>query len=158
MSSRRRRAVVSDRRRSEKRTTIGRLAPALPVAAAVAFAIALYLVVERLAGVPLVCGPFGGCDVVQASRYAEVGGVPVAVVGALGSAGILVAAIGWWRVRDARFLAVTYVAALAAVAVVVYLTGLELFVIHAICSWCAVYALTTLVVAAVAGLSLRRIA
>jgi uncharacterized membrane protein len=157
MSSRRRRSVARNTRVIEKRESIGRLRPALPIAAAVAFAIALYLVVERLAGVPLVCGPFGGCDVVQASRYAEVGGVPVAVLGAIGSAGILAAAVGWWRLRDPRFLALVYVTALAAVAVVVYLTGLELFVIHAVCTWCAAYAATTLVVALVAGLSLRRI-
>jgi uncharacterized membrane protein len=157
VSSRRRRAVARDTRAVEKRASVGRLRPALPIAAVVAFAIALYLVVERLAGVPLVCGPFGGCDVVQASRYAEVGGVPVALLGAVGSAGILGAAFGWWRLRDARYLAVVYVASIAAVAIVVYLTSLELFVIHAVCTWCAAYAVTTLIVALVAGLSLRRI-
>ncbi len=160
MSRRGRRAAVrANSRRGEivdVRSGAGRMGPALLAAALIGFAITLYLVAERLAGVPLVCGPFGGCDVVQASRYSDVGGVPVAVLGAAGSAILLAAAIGWWRWRDARLLAIVYVGALASVAVVVYFTALELVVIHAVCSWCAAYAIATATLAAVAGLVLRR--
>ena len=49
--------------------------------AAVGLAIAAYLLTVRLLGEPPVCGPIRGCDVVAASEYATVLGVPVALFG-----------------------------------------------------------------------------
>ena len=42
----------------------------------------------------LVCGAIGDCHAVQASRYSEVGGVPVAVLGLLMYLGVVVLTVG----------------------------------------------------------------
>ena len=86
----------------------------------------------------LQCGT-GSCEFVQASRYAELVGLPVALYGVVGYAVLF--AVGLARLQP-RFAADRRVARLlAALATVgfaftLYLTGIELFVLHAICRWC----------------------
>lgn len=115
-----------------------------------------YLVAVRLAGEAPVCGPVEGCDTVSSSAYATVLGIPVAVLG-FGLSIVLVAcAVTWWRRRDRWALLLAYGLLLLATLVVAYLTFIELFVIHAICAWCVLYAITIVLSLAVAGLALRR--
>jgi uncharacterized membrane protein len=42
---------------------------------------AAYLTAHHYAGQAVACGPDGGCEAVLTSRYAEIGGIPVAVIG-----------------------------------------------------------------------------
>lgn len=101
--------------------------------ALVGLADSLYLLTSKL-GRPLVCGA-GECDVVNASPFSEIMGIPVAALGALGYAALLTLALWalfggenapYW-LGDVRLffsgLGVLFSA---------YLTGIELFVIHAI--------------------------
>ena len=101
--------------------------------------VALYLWLHQLGVVgDLRCGT-GGCDTVQASRYAVLLGLPVALYGvvgyavlfALGLAGVRAAV----RARPGSDVLLVVVASLG-FAFTLYLTGLELFVIHALCRWC----------------------
>ncbi len=89
----------------------------------------------------------GGCETVAESRYSELAGVNVAVIGIVGYAILLIAAIVPGDVgRFGGFLT-----ALIGVGFSLYLTYLELFVIEAICQWCvasAVLMTLSLVVAA----------
>ncbi len=62
----------------------------------------------------------------------------------------------WWRRADRRPLLLAYGLLLLATLVVAYLTYLELFVIHAVCAWCASYAIATVSALVLAGLALRR--
>jgi uncharacterized membrane protein len=95
--------------------------------------VAGYLTYVHYAGLEPFCAGGGhGCERVQSSSYAKLGGIPVAV---LGLAGYLAIA--------AALLAPGERARLAAAAIAVvgagfsgYLTYLELFVIDAICQWC----------------------
>jgi len=160
MSSRRRRlsrAAQSARDRNAdpavRRATNGALA-----AASVAAFVATYLVIERLTGGPLVCGPFAGCDAVQASSYATIGVVPVAVPGAIGSILILGLLARWRRRRDRRALAAAYVLGLGGAVVLGYLTWLELVVIHAVCSWCVGYAIASIATLGLVSWLMRRTA
>lgn len=105
-------------------------------------AISGYLTVVRLAGALPACGPLQGCEQVATSGYADVLGVPVAVIGLGYSAAILLLMLAWSRRGDRRALLGAYGAGLAGVVVVAYLTYLELFVIHAVCAWCVAYAIT----------------
>jgi uncharacterized membrane protein len=135
-----------------RRATSGALA-----AASVAALVATYLVVEHVTGGPLVCGPFAGCDTVQASSYATIGIVPVALPGAIASILILGLLAQWWRRRDRRALAAAYVLGLGGAVVLGYLTWLELVVIHAVCSWCVGYAIASLATLGLVGWLMRRI-
>lgn len=112
----------------------------IAVLALVGLFVALYLWLHALGfGGAIKCGASGGCETVQTSRWAVFFGLPVAFYGVVGYGAVLVIALvalrpaalpqrGWN----------TVLAALASVGFLftVYLTYLELFVIHAICRWC----------------------
>jgi uncharacterized membrane protein len=118
--------------------------------------IAGYLTAVRLLGTSAVCGPSHGCDIVAASRYSELMGIPVAVFGLAASLLLVVLALAWWLRAERRALLAAYLLLLASTAFVAYLTFLELFVIEAICIWCVAYAVTIVVGLVIAGLALLR--
>ncbi len=102
--------------------------------------VAGYLAYIEMQMIPAVCGPVGDWNTVQSSSYAWVMGVmPVGLLGVLGYLGI-VAAWLWGRFRDDRLATLTLLMifgmTLFGVLFSIYLTYLELFVIHAVCSWC----------------------
>ena len=69
---------------------------------------------------------------------------------------IVVCASLWWRRGDRRALLLAYGLLLLGTLFVAYLTYLELFVIHAVCAWCAAYAVATVTSLVLTGLALRR--
>jgi uncharacterized membrane protein/thiol-disulfide isomerase/thioredoxin len=105
--------------------------------------VAGYLSYVETQQVAAVCGPVGDCNAVQTSPYATLFGfLPVGVLGLLGYVGLLAA----WLARKIlpRFekLAVLAFLGMSVFAVIfsLYLTYLELFVIHAVCIWCIISA------------------
>ena len=117
--------------------------------ALVGLAIAAYLTYVHYAHVRPACTT-GGCEKVQASGYAKLGGVPVALLGLVGYVGIL----GSLAVRGEAGRAITAGLALVGFGYSAYLTYLELERIDAICQWCVGSALcmTALAVASTARL------
>ena len=108
-----------------------RLRAAILALSALGAAVAAYLTVAHLADARVACAT-GGCETVQGSRYAEVGGVPVA---AIGLAGYLVLAASAASARDlAR--AAGLAAALAGAAVAAYLLYVQAALLGAYCQWC----------------------
>ena len=108
--------------------------------AALGTAIAGYLTWVNYSGQLALCTGAGGCETVQASRYSVVAGVPVALLGLLAYLGLLL--VTGWRVYAGPatpngVMLALFGLALASVLYSAYLTYLELFVIHAICPWCA---------------------
>ena len=105
-------------------------------------AISIYLTYVHYAGIEPVCSSISNCERVQTSEYADLAGIPVAVLGIVGYATILVSL----RMRAD----VTALLAYLAVAFSAYLTWAELFKIDAICQWCVASAIITLVIAVLA--------
>lgn len=86
----------------------------------------------------LQCGT-GGCEQVQASRYAVLFGVPVALYGVCGFGVLLgVSLVALQPAFANRRDVIALLLGLSSVGVLFagYLTSLELFVIHAMCRWC----------------------
>lgn len=116
------------------------LFPALVV---VGLGIAGYLAYVEINQVEAICGPVGHCNAVQTSAYARILDIPVAVLGLLNYLVLL----GLWLGR--RFIPGNWAApvllalTLAGVCFSIYLTALELFVIHAVCMWCLGSAVVT---------------
>jgi uncharacterized membrane protein len=100
--------------------------------ATVGLGIATYLTIVHYTGGSPVCAISHGCETVQHSRYAELAGVPVAVLGLLGYAGILLSLL---RDDEAGRLA-TALIALTGFGFSAWLTYLEIARIDAICIWC----------------------
>lgn len=105
-------------------------------------AISAYLTWVHYAEVQPICSGISDCERVQTSDYAELAGIPVAVLGLVGHAAILVSL--WLRVE------ITVLLAYVAVGFSAYLTWAELFEIDAICQWCVASALTTVAIAVLA--------
>jgi uncharacterized membrane protein len=121
-----------------------RIHPALVLAILdlIGLSIASYLSFVELRGDLPQCGPLHGCEQVALSPYSRIGGVPVAVFGVALSLVLLTLAIAWWRTGATRLLAAHYALSLVGVTFEGYFTYLELFVIGAVCVWCAAYGLT----------------
>lgn len=117
--------------------------------ATIGLGIAAYLTIVHYTGSSPVCAISHGCETVQKSRYSEVAGVPVALLGLLGYAAILLTLL---RDDEAARIA-TAVLALAGLAFSAWLTYAEIALIHAICIWCVASAI---VLALLTGLSAVR--
>ena len=126
---------------------------AIALLALVGFCIALYLWFYKIGIIgKLQCGS-GSCEYVQTSRYGALFGVPVAFYGVAGYATIFAVAIaGLQPSRLTRRWPATALALLSAVGFLftLYLTGIELFVLHAICRWCVGSAVVMTAIAVVA--------
>jgi uncharacterized membrane protein len=102
------------------------------VVALAGVAVAGYLTWAHFADSSVLCVAGGGCEEVQESEYAEIAGIPVAILG-LGAYATVLGLVVWDSVA-ARLAA----ASLAFVGLLfsVYLLVLQLFVIEAVCIWC----------------------
>jgi uncharacterized membrane protein len=108
-----------------------KLRAAIAGAAVVGGAIATYLTVVHYAHLSPICTS-GGCEKVQQSSYAKLGGIPVAVLGLVAYAGVLLTA----AFRGVSAALAGAVIALAGTAFSGYLLWAQLARIHAICQWC----------------------
>ncbi|MFN2384510.1 MAG: vitamin K epoxide reductase family protein [Gemmatimonadota bacterium] len=120
--------------------------------ALIGFLDAAYLTATHLAGGSLACGASGGCDVVTTSRFATVGGVPIAAFGLVYYSAVSL--VAWtppeaWTRKHARILLALTGTALGVSAFLVYL---QAAVLEAWCRYCLVSAAMTvgLVICAVA--------
>jgi uncharacterized membrane protein len=126
---------------------------ALVVLALVGIGIASYLTYVHYEGLSPICAVGHGCEKVQASRYAKVGGVPVPLIGLVGYVAILISLF----VRGEMARLATAGMAIGGFAFSVYLTSLELFEIHAICQWCVGSAVVMTTIAVLATIRALRI-
>ncbi|HET8762536.1 MAG TPA: vitamin K epoxide reductase family protein [Gemmatimonadales bacterium] len=135
-----------------------RMAAAVLALAGVILAAYLYLFKLGFIGT-LACGT-GSCETVQLSRWSRFLGVEVSLIGLVGYLALLVVAViatkpGLELVRwPSRWLAI-----MAGVGTLfaLYLTALELFVIHAICRWCVGSAVIITLIFIFSLLDLRRL-
>ena len=102
------------------------------VVALAGIGIAAYLTWVHYDEGALVCVAGGGCETVQQSSYAEIAGLPVALLGLMSYAVVLGLIV--WDTPYARLGAATL--AFVGLAFSIYLLVLQLFVIDAVCVWC----------------------
>lgn len=109
-----------------------RLRLAALVLTVVGIAVSAYLTYVHYEGLKPVCGLGADCEKVQTSAYAELLGVPVALLGLSGYLALLAALL----VDGENALMAAAVVALVGFGFSMYLTYRELFTIDAICLWC----------------------
>jgi len=122
--------------------------------------VAAYLWLYKLGRLGTIACGSGGCETVQLSSYSSFLGMDVALIGLVGYALILVVALA--AVQPGRLDRPGPAGLLAllsggGVLFAVYLTYLELFVIHAICRWCVASAVIITAIFVLAVLDLRRL-
>jgi uncharacterized membrane protein len=102
------------------------------VLALIGLGVAAYLTYVHYDGIQPVCGLGGDCEKVQTSEWADLAGVPVALLGLIGYAAILASLF----VEREEALVAGALVALVGFGFSAYLTYRELFSIDAICPWC----------------------
>src|SRR5262245_5912016 len=131
------RRTARDRQRASEASLPSRDWRVVAVAAAGCLVAGYLGVTKLLGGNAAFCTAGGGCDVVQASRYAVLLGLPTALWGVFGYGAVgALAAVGLTRARWFWAFAI----AAGAVGFSAYLTWLEAFIIRALCSYCLVSA------------------
>ncbi len=129
------------------------------VLAVVGGAIAGYLTIVHYRESLLVCTGVSDCETVQTSEYAEVLGIPVALMGLV----MFVVLLGLAVVRLVRpefadiATLINFAMVVASIGFYIYLTYLELFVIDAVCQWCVASSLVAAGLLLTESLLLRRI-
>ena len=106
--------------------------------ALVGLADSAYLAYVKLTNQLASCSNLGDCETVNSSRFSEIGGVPIALLGAAGYLLILGAVAAdqpggrWAEAGRYAFFGLTLVGTLYSL----YLTYLEVFVLRAVCPFC----------------------
>jgi uncharacterized membrane protein len=136
-----------------------RFRQAIALLALVGLFVALYLWLHALGfGGAIKCGASGGCETVQTSQWAIFLGLPVAFYGVVGYFTVLIVALASLRpaaMVQPRWNLLLLLLATIGVLFTVYLTYVELFLIHAICRWCVGSAVIITLIWIVSLLSLR---
>jgi len=122
-----------------------RLRLAAIVLALVGLGIASYLTYVHYEDIHPVCGLGGDCVKVQTSEWSKLAGIPVAVLGLVAYATILVSLF----VPGEEALIAGALTALVGFGFSAYLTYRELFTIDAICPWCVASAIVMTLLAVV---------
>ena len=119
---------------------------AVAIVSVVGLADATYLTVQALTGETLSCGGSPDCFRVLGSSYAKVGGIPVAMLGALAYFSVFTfatfAAFGY--ARAPKFLALMVGMMFLAT---LWLLYVQAFLLHAYCRYCLFSAATTFLIA-----------
>jgi uncharacterized membrane protein len=118
---------------------------------------AIYLTVQDLTGQNLRCTIISGCSEVLGSKYAHIGSIPLATVGALAYFGVfslaILALFGYSFVRPLLIVLVVLM-----FLTTLWLLYLQAFVIHHFCQYCLLSAAVTTVLTAItfaAGIARR---
>lgn len=103
----------------------------------------VYLTWVKIANKYALCGPIGDCESVNTSQYSELAGIPIALLGA----GAYLVIIGllliesrssfWTEYSPLMILGISLAGSLYSI----YLTYIEIAVLHAICPYCVVSAI-----------------
>lgn len=132
---------------SRVRARRDRLSAAAAVVGALGLAIAAYLTYVHYAKLHAFCLAGDACERVQTSRFSTLASVPVALIGIVGYATILLSLLA----RGATGRLVTAGLCAFGVCLSAYLTWAELFRIHAVCQWCVASAVLMCVLLGVAA-------
>lgn len=116
----------------------------------------VYLTVIKVANATAICSDFGDCEVVNSSRYSELGGIPIALLGASAYLAILLLLL--WEPKlgvnsDYARLAVFGVS-LSGTLYSAYLTYVEVAILQAVCPFCV---LSAVLMTGICGIAVIRL-
>ncbi len=119
---------------------------------------AAYLLIYKLTSAPAMCLGSGDCSTVNASRYSEINGIPISLLGLLAYLAILGLHTLETRGRFFKNNVNLLVFGLSLIGVLfsAYLTYVELYVIHAVCPFCVASAILITVIFILAIIRLIR--
>jgi len=119
------------------------------VASIIGFVDSAYLTIIKFTNSPIYCTPgLGDCESVQNSQWATIWGIPIALLGSLAYLALIFCFVFEKRIpvlkQYSQF--IIFGISLFGFLYSLFLTYLELFVIHAICQWCILSAICMTVI------------
>lgn len=105
------------------------------------FADAAYLTILHYQNIIPPCSITSGCEIVLTSPYSLILGVPVALLGSLYYAAMIIGTAVFLDAKNMRILKLLCLASSTGMLAALYFVSLELFAIHAICMYCTASAL-----------------
>lgn len=119
--------------------------------------VSIYLTWVKLTDNLAACGPIGDCESVNSSRYAEIAGIPVALLGALGYVAVLAFLVAErWLPRQIENLHLgVFGIALIGTLYSAYLTYIEVAVLRAVCPYCVISAVAMTAIFVISIVRLR---
>jgi uncharacterized membrane protein len=120
--------------------------------------VSIYMTIYKITSNDALCLGSGDCSTVNASRYAEVYGIPVAVIGIAGYFAILLS--HWYERRDKFFEKngpmLIFGLALTGFLFTLYLIYVEIALIHALCPFCLTSQIAMTIIFAISIIRLVR--
>ncbi len=124
----------------------------------VGLGVSLYLTYIKLFHVLALCTGVGDCETVNTSKYSQVAGIPIAIFGALAYLALIF--LFSFETRGSFLSAnaplIEFGLSFVGFLYSLYLTYLELFVIHAICPYCVTSALAMTAVFVISAVRVRK--
>jgi len=121
----------------------------IQIAAIVGLLDSIYLAYVKIAKAPIYCTPgLGDCDVVNASRWSELFGIPLGVYGVIGFGLILLVTLFGGKIkRIAPYTdLILFGISIAGFLFSLYLTTIEIFILKTVCQWCLLSAIAMTVI------------
>ena len=132
------------------------IASLLLVLSLAGFLDATYLTIQHYQGAEMVCGPIWDCETVANSRYAELGGVPISLGGAIFYLAIFLLMVGYVDTKQSRILTIVAFLSFPGFLASLILVYLQVFVLRALCFYCLLSILISTGIFAVALIHLYR--
>jgi uncharacterized membrane protein len=129
------------------------------ITALIGLAVSAYLAEAKLANKDVLCFEgMGDCNIVNTSAYSMWRGIPVAVLGVIGYVVILAIIIIMTKQKDQSSIIILACFGVTTFGTLysLYLTYVELFIIHAVCPWCLTSAIAMFVLFIISILILGR--
>jgi uncharacterized membrane protein len=115
-----------------------RLTPLISLLAVIGLLVSVYMTIYKITSNDKMCLGSGDCSTVNASRYADINGIPVAFIGVIGYAAIL--GIGWLEKRNDFFQEngslILFGVSLIGFLFTLWLIYVEIALIQALCPFC----------------------
>ena len=111
----------------------------------IGFLDAAYLTIQHYNDSILPCVVFEGCEQVTNSKYSAIFNIPISLFGAVYYLVILISGIIFWDTKNAKTLLALVYLPIAGFAISMFLLYLQLFVIKAICAYCMVSVISSII-------------
>ena len=96
----------------------------------------IYVTINHYKGVIPPCTLLNGCETVLTSKYSEIFGVPIALIGALFYSTVFLSALAYLKTKNNKIIIVFLVLTALAFLMSLFFVYLQFFVIKAVCEYC----------------------
>ena len=118
----------------------------------------IYVTINHYKGVIPPCTLLNGCETVLTSKYSEIFGIPIALIGALFYSTVFLSALAYLKTKNNKIIIVFLVLTALAFLMSLFFVYLQFFVIKAVCEYCLISAAASTILFAVSVFMARRVA